>query len=424
MNDNQNNNSNQDNSSDANKRLGTDSYWDKYDERSKASELQNNDFEEHKQNVAASEDVDEFVVPDEHALNAVPSENTGSAPSSSDSSDNFMSAVPPQDSSSHNMVPPAQNDFTVPQNPNNMNNIVSEAVADNSRSDVMDQNIGGGMVPGNMNPEPSVVNPPSDMNSDPSEIPQVMVLEPQVPDTTPATQAPDSQMPENTDNSNLNSQEPAQAPEENKIPGPEDLPKTPPIASTFDSNPAAGDTSAVEEIKTDKVINRNRKKPIIAAISAIAILILGASAFLFVSRAGNLKAPGLASAGDIKKIVSNVAELVNLPIKEQPSQIANITDTSKLTGNPFFANAAVGDVVLIYPKNQQAILYRPSTNRVVAIGPLDNRPTQSVAGVSTEATPTVTPASPSATPIPTSAPTVAPRVTPRTDVSPSSTPAQ
>lgn len=412
MNDNQNNNSNN-NGSEEQKKFGTDSYWDKYDA--------------HDPSVVASEDVDEFVVPDEHATGAVPAEN-----SQPNMENPFQNNIPRDDNAIQNPpqpTPPPQNDFSMPQNPDNLGNVVSEVASDATRNDVMDQNINGGGNPSEpLNTDTTFPSPTSDMNQDNSQVPQTPAPELQAPVSGSVPQEPG--VPEKSE---MESQEPVQNPEENKLPEVEDLPKTPPIGSAFDvsptavdSNSAARDVSANEEIKTDRVVKRNRKKPIIAAIAAIAILALGSSVLFYVSSANNAKsALGVTTPSDIKKIVSNVAELVNLPISESPSQIANITDTAKLGGNPFFANAAKGDVVLIYPKNQEAILYRPSTNRVVAIGPLDNKPTQSVAGASTEAAPTPT-ASPSATPLPTSSPTptskTTPKATSKTEVSPTPTP--
>jgi hypothetical protein len=45
-------------------------------------------------------------------------------------------------------------------------------------------------------------------------------------------------------------------------------------------------------------------------------------------------------------------------------------DTSKLKGQAFFANAKNGDRVLVFTKAQEAVLYRPSTNIIITVGPL------------------------------------------------------
>lgn len=71
-----------------------------------------------------------------------------------------------------------------------------------------------------------------------------------------------------------------------------------------------------------------------------------------------------------KQLVEAVGKLMILPADEAPT-IATVTDLEKLKGQPFFANAAVGDKVLIYTKAQKAILYRPSEDKIIELAPLN-----------------------------------------------------
>lgn len=65
-----------------------------------------------------------------------------------------------------------------------------------------------------------------------------------------------------------------------------------------------------------------------------------------------------------------VGKLVKLPTNVTPN-VYSVTDyTSVRKQSPFFANAQNGDKVLFYVTTGQAILYRPSTNTIVAQGPL------------------------------------------------------
>jgi hypothetical protein len=65
-----------------------------------------------------------------------------------------------------------------------------------------------------------------------------------------------------------------------------------------------------------------------------------------------------------KLVLDKVTKLTELPTGETPT-IATISDRDKLAGQPFFANAVNGDKVIFYPTSKRAIIYRPSTNKII-----------------------------------------------------------
>ncbi len=73
---------------------------------------------------------------------------------------------------------------------------------------------------------------------------------------------------------------------------------------------------------------------------------------------------------EFKKVVGEVSKIILLPINETPN-IVTVADPSLLKDRPFFANSKKDDIVLIYPKAQKAILYRPSTNMIIEVAPID-----------------------------------------------------
>lgn len=73
--------------------------------------------------------------------------------------------------------------------------------------------------------------------------------------------------------------------------------------------------------------------------------------------------------GGEQALISEVGKLIILPRDEKPS-IATVSDVTKLKGQHFFSNAKNGDKVLLYTKAQQAILYDPFVNKIVAVGPI------------------------------------------------------
>ncbi|CAN5380344.1 hypothetical protein BH10PAT3_BH10PAT3_3080 [soil metagenome] len=75
-----------------------------------------------------------------------------------------------------------------------------------------------------------------------------------------------------------------------------------------------------------------------------------------------------------KQELINITSLVNkhmiLPVSETPT-LATITDREKLEKNSFlYQKGKDGDKVLIYVKASRVIIYRPSIDRVVDVGPV------------------------------------------------------
>ena len=71
-----------------------------------------------------------------------------------------------------------------------------------------------------------------------------------------------------------------------------------------------------------------------------------------------------------RQVQAEVAKLVILPTNETPA-LATVTDPTKLKYDPFLSQTQKGDEILIYAKWKQAVIYRPSADKVVDIGPVD-----------------------------------------------------
>lgn len=68
---------------------------------------------------------------------------------------------------------------------------------------------------------------------------------------------------------------------------------------------------------------------------------------------------------ELASITKEMSKTLELP-DEEPN-LATVTDKSLLADQPFFANAENGDKVLIYRQWGKAILYRPSTKKIIDI---------------------------------------------------------
>lgn len=83
-----------------------------------------------------------------------------------------------------------------------------------------------------------------------------------------------------------------------------------------------------------------------------------------------LSDPQEAARLETQRIKEQVAQLIDVPSDEDPT-IASVVDASKLSGQAFFANAQNGDKVIMYAQAKKAILYRPSTDKIIEVAPIN-----------------------------------------------------
>lgn len=69
-------------------------------------------------------------------------------------------------------------------------------------------------------------------------------------------------------------------------------------------------------------------------------------------------------------LIAAVGKLIDLPSDEQPS-VVTIVDTTKLSDQAFFKKALNGDVLFAYINNKEAILYRPSWNKIIQVAAIN-----------------------------------------------------
>jgi hypothetical protein len=124
--------------------------------------------------------------------------------------------------------------------------------------------------------------------------------------------------------------------------------------------------------KTLSLIARLFTASISVPIAAL-LLIIALSAIMTINvvrqnpeRFGMLKGPSIIEEEE-KALVAEVGRLISLPQEETPI-IATVSDQDKLSDQPFFASAELGDKIIIYQQARKAILYRPSEKRIVEVG--------------------------------------------------------
>lgn len=127
------------------------------------------------------------------------------------------------------------------------------------------------------------------------------------------------------------------------------------------------------------------KKPwFLIAVIALLVVLLAVSIILYYQSRKQIislqqkieeleKNPSVGGSTDAQtaQLLSEVGQLIVLPTDEQPT-VATVEDLTQLAGQPFFAQAVIGDKVIIYSKAAKAILYRPSEKKVINIAPIVN----------------------------------------------------
>lgn len=106
----------------------------------------------------------------------------------------------------------------------------------------------------------------------------------------------------------------------------------------------------------------NILKLLLIIIAIFLIITLGV--FIFLQK--NVKR---SDAGEnTQAILKHISTVIELP-DEKPI-IAIVSNKTKLTNKEFFANADIGDILLIFPNAKKAFLYRPSIEKIIEFGPL------------------------------------------------------
>jgi len=101
--------------------------------------------------------------------------------------------------------------------------------------------------------------------------------------------------------------------------------------------------------------------------------------YLYRKEAQKSKAP----KDDSVQILKDVGKLMDLPLDETPT-IATVQDKTKLENQPLLKKAENGDRIIIYTNAKKAILYRPSTKKIIDVVPINTvspAPTESLTPV-------------------------------------------
>lgn len=114
--------------------------------------------------------------------------------------------------------------------------------------------------------------------------------------------------------------------------------------------------------KNHHVFNLHDKQRQLLIAATLSIVLLGIISLAVLKQHNN------AAPDNVATVTRLVAKHMVLPKNEEPA-LATVTDAKKLS-TPFLKQAQDGDRILIYQKNQLAIIYRPTIDRIIAVGPV------------------------------------------------------
>ncbi len=116
-----------------------------------------------------------------------------------------------------------------------------------------------------------------------------------------------------------------------------------------------------------------KRNKITIALIAVIVLLAGFGGYYYMQYQDQKQNPEQAlkeqQEAELNEVVAKVGALYALPNEEKPS-LATVQDINKLKDQPFFSNAQNGDKLLIYSAAKQAIIFRPSTNKIINVGPI------------------------------------------------------
>lgn len=129
--------------------------------------------------------------------------------------------------------------------------------------------------------------------------------------------------------------------------------------------PDLPEPTASNGVAPAKPVKSHAKRRVVATVFvAVAVIALVAAAQWYRQKADNQDQLTAAN----KALVAEVSRRAVLPADESPA-VSTVVDSSK-TNQAFLRDARQGDKVLLYFQSGKAVLYRPSTQQIVNMGPV------------------------------------------------------
>ncbi len=120
----------------------------------------------------------------------------------------------------------------------------------------------------------------------------------------------------------------------------------------------------------DPVKTPSSNRNIVVVLVLLVIILAGTSGYLWKKMQAATSSPEQIAQAEAQSLAKKVGMLMVLPTDETPT-IATVSDPEALKTQAFFANAKVGDKVLIYTNAKKAVLFDPILNKILNVAPLN-----------------------------------------------------
>lgn len=113
-------------------------------------------------------------------------------------------------------------------------------------------------------------------------------------------------------------------------------------------------------------ISKDKRTLAVIIVLVVLFLVAAGSAAYFYYQYRHPASVADNNKDEVASLTKKIGAVMELPIDEAPT-MATVMDKEKLAEQPFFQKAENGDKVLIYTNSGRAILYRPSTGKIVDV---------------------------------------------------------
>ena len=138
------------------------------------------------------------------------------------------------------------------------------------------------------------------------------------------------------------------------------------------------------------------KKNILIIVIVVALIVIAGGIYYWTTP--NKTATTAANTAEVQAVLTKLGAHLLLPTGEAP-QIGRIDDPAQaVKAQPFVAGAIKGDLLIVYVKAAKAIVYSPSRDLIVNVGPISMNPAAGQSAGGQAPTQNTAPTTPAKTP--------------------------